>query len=361
MFIKQVHLHNFRNYTTLSLSLHPSITIFYGNNAQGKTNILESIYICALGRSHRTHSDKELIRFSQEEAHIQLQMNKKNREERIDIHIKKDIKKGAAINGIPVKKLGELLGTLHVVMFSPEDLQLIKGGPAERRRFLDMEICQLSSIYFYDLQQYYKVLRQRNNLLKEIQKKPQVRDTLFVWDEQLIQYGRKVVQAREIFIQKLNTISATIHTHITGEREVFQIQYKPYISAQLFEQKLQKSLERDLLQGSTSVGPHRDDISFCINHVDVRTYGSQGQQRTAALSIKLAEIELIKEEIGEAPVLLLDDVLSELDESRQNYLLSHIQGIQTLLTCTGIEDLVNKQVAKGFLYRVNNGIVENTV
>lgn len=357
MYIKNLCLKSFRNYEKLNIELSPNLNILYGDNAQGKTNILEAIYISAMGRSQKAQKDSQIIKMSENEAHIQVFAVKDHSQNRIDVHLKKDTKKGIAVNGIPIKKSSELFGIIYIVIFSPEDLNLIKSGPSERRRFMDMEMCQLSSVYYYDLQQYYKVLKQRNNLLKTLQKNQNIKDTLFVWNVQLVNYGCKVIQSRNKFINKINQIASIIHKNITGGKELLKIEYMPNVYIDDFEMKLNRHLERDIMLGSTSVGPHKDDLIFYINNDDVRIYGSQGQQRTAALSIKLSEIELIKEETLHEPILLLDDVLSELDESRQVYLLENIKNVQTIITCTGIEDSIKKYIDKAKIYKIKNGEV----
>lgn len=362
MHIKSVSLQYFRNYERLTIDLNKGVNILYGANAQGKTNFLEAVYFCATGRSKRAGSDRELILFNKNEAHIQLFLDKEGLNDRLDVHIKKDTKKGIAVNGLAVKNLGGLFGVLYAVIFSPEDLQLIKAGPSERRRFMDMEICQLSSVYYYELQQYYKVLKQRNNLLKEIQKKRDLKDTLFIWDEQLVQHGIKVIMKRRQFLEKINILAKNIHFKITNNTENLEIIYKPSINEDDFKTKLKRAIDRDIIMGATSVGVHKDDISFFINKTDVRIFGSQGQQRTASLSAKLAEIELIKEYKSTEPVLLLDDVMSELDKSRQKYLISYINNIQTIITATGIEDIINKMenIENISIFEVKNGLISLT-
>lgn len=358
MYIREVILFQFRNYEHLNLSLHPKLNIIYGKNAQGKTNILESLYICATGRSHRTTHEKETINWNKEESHIRLFLHKQNRIDKIDFHLDKAGKKSAAINGIPIQKLGELLGIMNVIIFSPEDLQLIKRGPKERRRFIDMELCQLDRLYYYNLQQYYKVLKQRNHLLKSININKSQKNMMDIWDEQLIYFGEKVIESRKVFIQKINDLAFLIHGNITSQKEKLLIEYLPNITNNQFKDKLRDNLIKDIQSGNTSIGPHRDDIIFKVNNMDLRTYGSQGQQRSVALSLKLAEIDLMKQETGEIPILLLDDVLSELDENRQKDLIGYIDNIQTILTCTGIEDVIFKQIHKGSIYYVENGHVE---
>lgn len=355
MYVKKLLLKNYRNIQLIELELHNGINIFFGDNAQGKTNILESIYICSTGRSHRTHIDKELIKFYETDAHIRTEIKSLNTQDKIDIHLKKDSKKGIAINNFPINKLGELFGILNVVMFSPEDLNLIKGSPMERRKFLDMELCQINKVYYYNLGQYHKILKHRNCLLKKIAKDSSLKDTIFVWDKQLTQFGKKVIEIREDFINKINKISKKIHFEITGQKEELEIKYKPSVTIDEFDEKLEKSFEKDILYSSTSYGPHKDDVLFFINNVNARDFGSQGQQRTVSLSTKLAEIDLIKEEKGFLPVLLLDDVLSELDKSRQKYIISKFKNMQVIITCTGVEDVINNLDDKCKIFNIKNG------
>ena len=353
MYIDKLSVKNFRNLKEISIELNRNINIFYGDNAQGKTSILESIYFCATGRSHKTSIDKSVINFDENEAHLQVFSRNDTICDKIDVHLKKNSKKGIAINNLAVRKIGDLFGLLHIVLFAPEDLQLIKAGPSERRKFIDLEMCQLSKIYYYDLKQYYKVLKQRNNLLKEIQKNKELKDTLFVWDSQLIKFGKKLILQREKFVSEISNIAKTIHNQITGNKENLEIAYKPSVSAMDFENKLMRNIDKDIFYGTTSVGPHKDDLLFLINGFDARDYGSQGQQRTAALSSKLAEIQIIKQEKMTEPVLLLDDVLSELDEKRQAFLLESIKDIQVVITCTGIEEITKK----ASVFFVENGTV----
>lgn len=355
MYVKKICLKNYRNIEKLELNLTDGVNIFYGQNAQGKTNLLESIYMCATGRSHRTHKDKELINFDSDEAHIRIEVCKQNIQDKIDIHLKKESKKGIAINNIPINKIGELFGYLNVVIFSPEDLNLIKQGPQERRKFIDMELCQINNIYYYNLSQYHKVLKQRNILLKKIDKDKSLKDTLFVWDKQLVQYGIKIIQTRSDFIQKLNIISNNIHKNITNNKEQLEIKYKPSVLKEEFEQKLLKNINKDILYKTTSYGPHKDDILFFINGINARDFGSQGQQRTVSLSTKLAEIQLIEEEKLSQPILLLDDVLSELDKDRQKFLIQNIKNLQVIITCTGVEDVLKNLHKNCTIFYVNNG------
>ncbi len=361
MYIKDISLSCFRNIENAHIELKNGINIFYGPNANGKTNFLESVYICSTGRSHRTKNDKELINFNSDEAHVKVFIQNENITQRIDAHITRGNKKGIAVNGIPLKKSSELFGTLYTVIFSPEDLQLIKDAPSQRRRFIDIELCQLSKVYCYNLQQYMKALKQRNNLLKEIQKEPSLKETLFAWDSQIVQYGKSIINQRKKFVKDLSFKSYIRHKQISSNEEQLSIEYNPSSDENSFEEKLFNSLNRDILSGSTSVGPHRDDISFYINGNDVRVYGSQGQQRTAAVCAKLAEIDIIKENSGVSPVLLLDDVLSELDKERQHMLMDCINSVQTIITCTGIEDSVKSYAGEAAVFNVKKGIINREI
>ncbi len=357
MIVQSVELENFRNYKELKLEFHEGINIFYGDNAQGKTNILEAVYLCCTNKSHRSSRDREMIRFEAEEAHIKMLLNRQDSPYRIDMHLKKNKAKGIAVNGIPIRRASELFGIANVVFFSPEDLQIIKEGPSGRRKFIDLELCQLDKIYVYNLVNYNKALNQRNLLLKDLAARPQYMDTLDVWDEQLIRYGSVLIDLRKQFADELAPVVEAIHRRLTGERETLSLTYEPNASQEEFRHMLQKNRDRDIRQKSTQTGPHRDDIRFSVNGVDIRTYGSQGQQRTAALSLKMAEIELVKKRTKDTPVLLLDDVLSELDAGRQNYLLGSIEGVQTMITCTGLDDFVNHRFHIDKVFRVKSGTV----
>lgn len=357
MIIESIELKNYRNYDELHMEFSPGTNILYGNNAQGKTNILEAVYVCCTTKSHRGSKDREMIHFHQDESHIKLNVRKNDVPYRIDMHLKKNKAKGVAINGIPIRKASELFGIVNVVFFSPEDLNLIKNGPAERRKFIDLELCQLNKLYVHSLVSYNRILMQRNKLLKDLFFHPEYEETLDVWDMQLVQYGREIIRYREEFIGQLNEIIKEIHWQLSGEKENLRIIYDPNSSSQELEQDIKRSRPQDLKQKTTLVGPHRDDIGFFIDDIDIRRFGSQGQQRTAALSLKLAEIELVKKLVRDYPILLLDDVLSELDGERQNHLLSAINHIQTMITCTGLEDFVNNRFQIDKLFRVVDGTV----
>ncbi len=357
MIIQSLELENFRNYGTLSVHFDSGTNILYGDNAQGKTNILEAVYLSATTKSHKGSKDKDLINFGSEEAHIRTYVMKDGLENRVDMHLRKNKSKGIAINGQKIKKAADLLGLLNVVFFSPEDLSIIKNGPSERRRFVDMELCQLDSVYLHNLNHYNKIVNQRNRLLKDLYANQGLRDTLFLWDSQLVSYGQKIIEQRNTFISQLNEIIYEIHLKLTGGKEKLEIVYEPDVLAMDFEEKLQKCQERDIRLKQTSAGPHRDDFSFAVGAIDIRKFGSQGQQRTAALSLKLAEIELVRKMTKDVPLLLLDDVLSELDSSRQNYLLNSIGDIQTIITCTGLEEFVNNRFEINKVFEVSDGVI----
>jgi len=357
MIIESLELKNYRNYDELHMQFSPGTNILYGNNAQGKTNILEAVYVCCTTKSHRSNKDREMIRFHEDESHIKLTVRKNDVPYRIDMHLKKNKAKGVAINGIPIRKASELFGIVNVVFFSPEDLNLIKNGPAERRKFIDLELCQLNKLYVHSLVSYNRILMQRNKLLKDLVFHPEYEETLDVWDMQMVHYGKDIIRCRQEFIGQLNEIIHEIHLNLSGSKENLIMVYDPNATVEHLEAELKRSRAQDKKQKTTLVGPHRDDIGFFIGEIDIRKFGSQGQQRTAALSLKLAEIELVKRLVRDYPVLLLDDVLSELDGERQNHLLSAINHIQTMITCTGLEDFVNNRFQIDKLYHVVEGTV----
>lgn len=358
MIIKSLELNNFRNYNSLVLNFDKGTNILYGDNAQGKTNVLEAIYVSATTKSHKGSKDKEIINFNEEEAHIRTFLEKEDVEYRVDMHLRKSKSKGIAVNGQKLKKAAELLGLLNIVFFSPEDLSIIKNGPNHRRSFVDMELCQLDKYYLYNLNQYNKIINQRNKLLKDFYFNPDLRATISIWDNQLASYGSLIIKSRYEFVEKLNGILKDIHHNLSGGLEELVVVYEPDTSAEDFEKKLAQGLDRDIKLKYTGVGPHKDDFAFMVNGIDIRKYGSQGQQRTAALSLKLAEIELVKQITKYTPVLLLDDVLSELDSNRQNYLLNSIGDVQTIITCTGLDEFVNNRFEINKVFKVTNGQIE---
>ncbi|NHN32283.1 DNA replication/repair protein RecF [Paenibacillus agricola] len=370
MQLKKLSLRNYRNYDEVHVETDHMVNIIIGPNAQGKTNLLEAIFVLALTKSHRTHQDKELIQWDARHTMLHGEVEKKYGLCKLDLTISQQGKK-AKINGLEQKKLSQFIGSINVVMFAPEDLEIVKGTPSIRRRFLDMEIGQVYPTYLYDLSQYQKILLQRNNYLKQLFT---TRDTkaalLDVWNAQLVQYGIKIIKKRQSFIQKLQRWAEKIHSGITAGQEEIKIAYACSFDQQivedetvLFDQfmiKLSQVKEQELRRGVTLVGPHRDDLLFTINGKDVQTFGSQGQQRTTALSLKLAEIELIREEVGEYPILLLDDVLSELDQYRQTQLIETFQNkVQTFITTTGIESIDRSKLDNASVIHVRNGSLNN--
>lgn len=363
MQINSVEICDFRNYEKARLDFHENTNVLYGDNAQGKTNILESVFVCGTTKSHKGSKDRELIRIGQDEAHIRLFLTKKGISHKIDMHLRKNKSKGIAIDGIPIRRSSELIGLVNMIFFSPEDLRIIKNGPAERRRFLNLELCQLDKMYLYNLGEYNKTLNQRNKLLKQIYFQPSLQETLEIWNAQLIEFGKKIIHRRKEFVVQLEDIVYQINQKLTGGMEQLRVRYEPDAEEEDFESKLTACLQKDLKSLTTNVGPHRDDLNFMNGDIDLRKFGSQGQQRTCALSLKLAEIELVKQLIGDEPILLLDDVLSELDRNRQNYLLDCIHDIQTIVTCTGLEEFIDSRLTLDKVFRIENGTVniENDV
>lgn len=357
MVIKSLKLKNYRNYELLNLTFDPKTNILYGDNAQGKTNILEALYLSGTTKSHRGTKDRDLIQFGREESHLETVVEKNGVLFQIDMHLKKNSPKGIAINKIPIRRAGELFGIVHFVFFSPEDLNIIKEGPAGRRRFIDLELSQLDKVYLSNLSNYNRIINQRNSLLKEIVYQKDLIDTLDIWDMQLAEYGTKIIERRKKFIDEVNRIIGGIHEKLTGGRENIELSYESSAGELSMEEMLRKNRERDIRFKSTSAGPHRDDLCFRGGDLDIRKFGSQGQQRTAALSLKLSEIELVKMLIHDTPILLLDDVLSELDKNRQNYLLDSIHDIQTVITCTGLDEFVNHRFSINKIFYVKNGTV----
>ena len=360
MVIKSLKLKNYRNYDLEQLNFDPDTNILYGDNAQGKTNILEALYLSGTTKSHRGTKDRDLIRFGYDESHIETVVEKNGVNFQIDMHLKKNSPKGIAIDKIPIRKASELFGIVYFVFFSPEDLNIIKEGPAGRRRFIDLELSQLDKIYLNNLSNYNRIINQRNSLLKDIYGQKNLLETLDIWDMQLAAYGTKILDRRKKFIEQVNKIISDIHYKLTGNKEHISISYEESNGNMTLEQCMKKYRERDLRMKSTTVGPHRDDICFTTDKgIDVRRFGSQGQQRTAALALKMSEIELVKQVTGDTPVLLLDDVLSELDKHRQNYLLDSIHDIQAIITCTGLDEFVSHRFSINKIFHIKNGHAVN--
>ncbi len=355
MIIESIELDSFRNYERELFEFDSETNVIYGDNGQGKTNILEAIYLCSTTRSHKGSKDRQMINFGKDEAHLRMIIKKNDIRHRIDIHLKKNKTKGVALDGIPARKIGDILGISNVVFFSPEDLSIIQDGPEARRRFIDMEICQLDKLYLYNLTNYKNVLKKRNDLLKQIGDIPELLDTLDVWNAQFLEYGSYIIKARQEFIEKVNGHIKEIYEKLTGGRETIDVKYEPNVTTESFEMNLLMSEKKDLFTKTSNVGPHRDDVSFISNKNDLRVYGSRGQQRTGALSLKLTEISILEEKTGEKPILLLDDVLSELDRNRQNYLLESIKGVQTIITCTGLVEFIEQELNIKKKFNIKDG------
>ncbi|MBP5158808.1 MAG: DNA replication/repair protein RecF [Lachnospiraceae bacterium] len=356
MNITSLEVSDFRNYEKAYVEFDSGVNILYGNNAQGKTNLLEALFFGCTSKSQKGSKEREMIRFDADEAHIRIVFDKRDIEHKIDMHLRKNKSKGIAIDGNPIKKAAELYGLVNIVSFSPDDLQIIKNGPAERRRFMDMELCQLDRLYMHNLSYYNHALNQKNSLLKKIDL-GRLGDTMDIWDEQLVKYGSYIIDARKRFTDDLNMIIGSIHSSLSLGKEELKLRYMYDVSADAFAEKLFLNRDRDVFLKAVSVGPHRDDLEFLINGESARKFGSQGQQRTTALSLKLAEIELVKNKIGDNPVLLLDDVLSELDRDRQTMLLDSIKDTQTMISCTGLEEFVENRLSCDRIYHVENGSI----
>ncbi|MGI6736843.1 MAG: DNA replication/repair protein RecF [Anaerovoracaceae bacterium] len=358
MYIDRAQLHNFRNYREESFEFDRGLNLIVGENAQGKTNLIESLYLCALGKSFRTARDRDLIRFKEQYCRVVCQYERDGEEDSIEVALARDGRKSIKVGGISLRRTTDLLDHLLVVIFSPEDLKIVKEDPSRRRNFLDRELSQLRRSYVHHLKLYQRVLSQRNAYLKEHEDDC---DGLFIWDEKLVEFGTVLMEERDRFLERLSAISGRIHDSITAGREQLTLIYRPNIRRDPEHQKeviaaaLEKGRDSDFFNGSTGRGPHKDDFEVVINDVNARNYGSQGQQRTAALSLKLAEIALLREEKEEAPVLLLDDVLSELDPQRQQYLIRALESVQLFITTTEITDEMMEALPDGKVIRIADG------
>ncbi len=364
MQIDSLEIKDFRNLKNQKAEFSEGINIIYGENAQGKTNILESIYLCASGKSHKGSRENEMIRNECEEAHIKSEFSGAHGHTRVDVHLKKNKGKGIAVNRIPIRKLSELYGHVFIVMFSSEDLDIIKRGPSDRRRFMDMEICQTDSVYVEDLISYNKLLKQRRELFKSLSEREgevfELESTLDIWDLQIANYGGRIIERRKKFLSELNVIIREVNRKISGGRENLKLIYEPSVTKEDFYETLLKNREKDYLRKETSAGPHRDDFAFYDDETNLKTYGSNGQQRTAAIALKLSEIKLIEKEKREKPVLLLDDVFSELDRKRQKQLLSSVKDNQTIITCTGLDEFIENEIPGAKIFFVKDGVISET-
>ncbi len=353
MWIKKIKINNFRNYEKEEINLEKNINIFYGQNAQGKTNIIESIFLCSLGKSFRAKKDNEMIKLNEQNAMVEIEYEKSDRDGKIKIEIGN--KKNIYLNGIKIKKLSELLGNLNIVIFTPDDINILKGGPQNRRRFLDIMISQLRPNYMHILSLYLKTIEQRNKYLRQIKEEHKDENLLEIWDEKLAEYALKIYEYRKEFIEKIIKKINIIHKNITNGEEQIELEYITECNSKEKYLKLLKERRKlDIIKGFTTKGIHRDDFMIYINKKDIKIFGSQGQNRTAMLSLKLAELQVIYDEIGEYPILLLDDFMSELDRTRRKNFLENIEGTQVIITGTEKLDIENLDYLE---YNVSNGKV----
>lgn len=351
MWINKIKINNFRNYKKQEIELEENINLFYGENAQGKTNIIEAIFLSSMGKSFRAKKDKEMINLNSERAEVEIEYQKSDRDGKIKIELGN--KKNIFLNGIKIKKLSELLGKIHIVIFTPDDIHILKGGPQNRRRFLDIMISQLKPNYMYAINLYSNVLEQRNNYLRQIREENKDENLLDIWDEKLAEYAITIYKYRNEYMNKVKEKIKKIHAEITSNKEEIEIEYNSECKTKDEYLKLLKERRKlDIIKGFTTKGIHRDDFSIYINKKEIATYGSQGQHRTAILSLKLAELNIVKDEIEENPILLLDDFMSELDEKRIRSFLEKIQNTQVIITCTEKIKVENKKI---LIYNVKEG------
>lgn len=359
MKIESLKIKNFRNYGDLDVKFDDKVNVFIGKNAQGKTNLIESIYFCALGKSFKSCKDKDLIKWGEENAYIKMNVQKKYRQTTIEAKLSTSQKKSVQINSLPIRKIGELIGEVNIVFFSPQELKLVRESPDERRRFMDIDISQNNKRYFYQLSRYEKILANRNKLLKNSQSIDVVKETVDIWDRALIASAKLIAFERKKFVEQIQPYAQKAHSYLSGGKENLSLEYKCGSLVNLdenFEKNmdnlLKKNLQKDYKLGYTSIGIHRDDIDIFLNGVEVKNFGSQGQQRTVGLSLKLAELENMFNLNGEYPILLLDDVFSELDNERQQRLLKFVDRTQTFITCT------DEKKIKGKLYTIVDGKID---
>ena len=353
MWIKNIKIKNFRNYNQEEINLEKNINIFYGKNAQGKTNIIEAIFLCSLGKSFRAKKDNEMIKLNEKNAIVEIEYEKSDRDGKIKIEIGN--KKNIYLNGIKIKKLSELLGNLNIVIFAPDDINILKGGPQNRRRFLDIMISQLRPNYMHILNLYLKTIEQRNKYLRQIKEEHKDENLLEIWDEKLAEYAVKIYEYRKEFIEKIIKKINIIHKNITNGEEQIELEYITECdNKEKYLQLLKERRKLDIIKGFTTKGIHRDDFVIYINKKEIKIFGSQGQNRTAMLSLKIAELQVIYDEIGEYPILLLDDFMSELDRTRRKNFLENIEGTQVIITGTEKLDIENLKYLE---YNVSNGKV----
>jgi len=363
MYIKEIELKDFRNYDDIRISFSDKVNIFLGNNAQGKTNLLEGIYLNAMAKSFKTNREKEMVRFGCDYCRIKSIVVIDGEEYTTEIALNSQGKKEINLNGVKISRSSEMLERIFIIIFSPEDLKIVKDEPEKRRRFIDRELFQIRPGYYNDINSYKHVLKQRNTYLKEETIDSSVLD---IWDHELARYGSGIIAARKNFIERIDGISRKIHDNISGGSEKLVLKYEYNVepqqdmekTADFFYHLLQDGRTDDIKNRTTGKGPHKDDLKISADDIDLRKFGSQGQQRTAALSLKLSEIKLIEEDMGEKPILLLDDVLSELDNDRQTYLINSLGGNQLFITTTDISGKVARSLPEGKVYKIVQGQVE---
>jgi DNA replication and repair protein RecF len=366
LYLSQLFLSQFRNYGKEHLEFNQNLNLLVGNNAQGKTNLLEAIYLLGTGNSHRTNINSELVNWEQNGFYLKGELIKESQDYKLEMKLKGRSKE-IRVNDNKLEKTADLLGYLNIIIFSPEDLELVKGSPSLRRKFINLELSQIQPYYKHTLKEYDQVVKQRNNLLKKIRDVNAPTTMLEVWDQQLVDLGTKIILKRLEALEKLKVLARLMQRKLTNGQETLQLAYDSKLNLsstnskeeikEKFESYLKRKRKKEIERGVTTIGPHRDDISLLVNDIDIRKYGSQGQQRTTALALKLSELEFMKSEIGEYPVLLLDDVFSELDNKRSSYLLETIKNkIQTFITSTNLKQL-NDLKQEHTVYRIKNGSV----
>ncbi|NLJ58220.1 MAG: DNA replication/repair protein RecF [Tissierellia bacterium] len=370
MIVNKLIIKNYRNFIEAEAELNESLNIFIGDNGQGKTNLMESIYVASIGRTFRLNSESELINFNEKKSRIEIHIRKNNYNIKIEIILEKNKKKIVLINGVKLEKTSEMIGILNNVIFTPDDMKIIKGSPIERRRFVNIDISQIKPKYKYLLSKYKKVTTERNIILKNYYTKYENKDIISIWNDYLVNIGTEITFYRNEFINNLKKYAVNIYSKISGNKEEFDLLYSSNIGninnltkdevKSIFYKKIKDNFENEITRGTSMFGPHKDDILIKIDGKECKYFGSQGQQRSAILALKLAEIEIIKDETGSYPILLLDDVLSELDNKRKKYLIKHIEGIQTIITTTDDHELsiLTENFNKKNFY-INRGKIRN--
>lgn len=367
MIFKSLELINFRNYERQSLRFEQGLNIIVGDNAQGKTNIIEALVVCATGKSHRTSRDVDMVKIGQKNFFIRLHCTRQQKQTNIEIFYETGKGKSIRVNGNNLNRIGQLMGSVYCVVFSPEDLLMIKEGPSQRRRFIDVFLSQIKPMYFYNMQQYIKTLKQKNALLKQNISEKDLSQTFDIWNEKLAEMGTEIMAMRADFIQKIAQEASKIHLNISDGKEELNLKYKPSFAVNIdkniskteinkyYISNLEKIRQREIMLKTCLLGPQKDDIDIEINGINIKQYGSQGQQRSAALSMKMAELEVFRQITGEEPVLLLDDVLSELDSGRKELLIKGSLGSQTLITTSEMDILNIDTEEKSNIIRVREG------